>query len=468
MRRTGRAVALAGSLALLATGCLGSNNDNGDAGRNAKATDVTLSIATNAASGGKNAQEADWINNWVIPKFVEAEKAKGINAHVSFQPSGVGDEDYKSKLALDLRSKAGADVVALDGIWVGEFAEAGYIKPLEDVIGAKVSDWDGWAQIPDSVQQLMSYNGKRYGISGGTDGRVLFFNKKLFAQAGLPADWQPRSWADIVAAGQRLKSLAGVTPVQLNAGTAMGEATSMQGVLPLLVGTGTKVYADGKWQGDTAAVRDVLGFYQQIYGSGLGDRTLQQEAKGRDESFAKFAKGRIGILLESDYLWRGVLEPKQGVAPMADRDQTVGYALIPARAAGAGINGQDYVSMSGGGGRVVNPNSKFPQQAWDLLTFMNSAEATKAYLGGSAKITQRTDVNNEVLSGDPMLSFIAQKVLPLTAFRPGLAAYPAVSQALQQATLDVVTGKSPADAAAAYSKAVEKAVGGAANVTVEK
>jgi multiple sugar transport system substrate-binding protein len=150
---------------------------------------------------------------------------------------------------------------------------------------------------------------------------------------------------------------------------------------------------------------------------------------------------------------------------MADRDQTVGYALIPAKAPGAGINGQDYVSMSGGGGRVVNPNSKFPQQAWELLAFMNSAEATKAYLGGTAKITQRNDVNSEVLGGDPMLSFIATKVLPLTAFRPGLAAYPAVSQALQQATLDVVTGKSPADAAATYSKAVEKAAGGAANVS---
>jgi len=312
---------------------------------------------------------------------------------------------------------------------------------------------------------LMSYNGKRYGVPAGTDGRVLFFNKQLFTKAGLPASWQPHSWAEILAAGQKLKSLPGVTPIQINAGTAMGEATTMQGALPLLVGTGAKVYDGGKWQGDTAAVRDVLGFYQQIYSSGLGDKTLQQEAKGRDESFAKFAKGKIGILLESDYLWRGVLEPKEGIAPMADRDQTIGWALIPAKAAGSGINGQDYVSMSGGGGRVVNPNSKFPQQAWELLAFMNSAEATKAYLGGTAKITQRTDVNNEVLSGDPMLSFIAQKVLPLTAFRPGLAAYPAVSQALQQATLDVVTGKTPAQAAATYGKSVEKAVGGAANVS---
>ncbi|HSV65210.1 MAG TPA: extracellular solute-binding protein [Mycobacteriales bacterium] len=465
MRRTGGVTAVAASLALLATGCLGSKSSDNNANRNADAKDVTLSIAANAAPGGKNAQEADWVNNWVIPRFTAAEKAKGVTAHVTFQPSGVGDEDYKSKLALDLRSQSGADVISLDGIWVGEFADAGYIKPLEEVAGARVNDWDGWPQIPSSVQQLMSYNGKRYGIPAGTDGRVLFFNKRLFAQAGLPVSWQPHSWADIIAAGQKLKALPGVTPIQLNAGTAMGEATSMQGVLPLLVGTGRQIYSDGRWQGNSAAVRDVLDFYRQVYGSGLGDKTLQQEAKGRDKSFALFAKNKIGILLESDYFWRGVVEPKQGINPMPDRDQNVGYALIPAKAPGTGINGQDYVSMSGGGGRVVNPNSKYPQQAWDLLTFMNSAEAVKAFLNGNAKITQRTDVNGEVLKNDPMLTFVATRVLPFTAFRPALAAYPQVSQALQQATLDVVTGKSPADAAAAYGTAVAKAVGGAGNVS---
>ena len=65
-----------------------------------------------------------------------------------------------------------------------------------------------------------------YGVPSGTDGRVIFFNKKLFAQAGLPADWQPTSWDDIITAGQTLKAkLPGVTPIQLNGGVAMGEAT---------------------------------------------------------------------------------------------------------------------------------------------------------------------------------------------------------------------------------------------------
>jgi multiple sugar transport system substrate-binding protein len=192
---------------------------------------------------------------------------------------------------------------------------------------------------------------------------------------------------------------------------------------------------------------------------------LQKEAKGRDKSFAEFAANKIGILGESDYFWRSVVEPKDGVAKMADRDTAVGWALIPAMKPGSGVKGQDFVSMSGGGATVINPNTKFPQQAWELLQFMNSAEMVKASLNGAAKITQRSDVNSEVLASDPMLSFIADKVLPITQFRPGLAEYPKISAALQQATADVVAGKSTDAAASAYQKAVETAAGSKDKVT---
>jgi multiple sugar transport system substrate-binding protein len=468
--RLSRLAVLGSAAAVLLTGCLGSSDPgsgNQDANRNADAKKVELVIGANSVKGGKSSAGATFTEDVLIPKFVEAEKAKGIDVSVKFQGDGSDDEVYKQKLSLDLSNKSGPDLISIDGIWVGEFAQAGYIKPLTDTVGdaAKVNDWDGWKQIPESVQQLGMFDGKRYGVPGGTDGRVLFYNKKLFAQAGLPGDWQPKSWDEIIAAAQALKKLPGVTPLQINAGTAMGEATTMQGVLPLLVGTGATINTDGKWLGDSAQVRQVLDFYKQIYSTGLGDPILQREAKGRDKSFAEFAANKIGILGESDYFWRSVVEPKEGVAKMADRDTAVGYALIPASKAGAGVKGQDFVSMSGGGATVINPNTKYPQQAWDLLQFMNSAEMVKASLNGAAKITQRTDVNTEVLANDPMLSFIATKVLPITQFRPGLAEYPKISAALQQATADVVGGKSTDAAAKAYETAVESAAGGKDKVT---
>jgi multiple sugar transport system substrate-binding protein len=459
MRRILSVPALVAVVGLAAAGCLG-QQEQSDSQRNTEAKDVSLTITANAVAGGKNAAGAEWVEKYVIPQFVEQQKAKGVNATVKFEGNGAADEQYKQKVALDLKTGGGADIVNLDGIWVGEFAQAGYIKPLTDVAGADVDKWDGWQQIPEAVQEIGKFEDKRYAVPLGTDGRVLYFNKKLFAQVGLPTDWQPKSWEEVLQAGQRVKALPGVTPIQINAGTAMGEATSMQGVLPLLVGTGAEVYSDGKWLGGGKELTDVLTMYESIYkGGALGDPLLQQEAKGREKSFQLFAENKIGIMLEGDYLWRGVLEPTKGVAKMADRNEAVGWAKIPAQTPGSGIRGQDFASMSGGGVRVINPNTKFPQQAWELLQFMNSADAVKAELAGQARVTQREDVNSEVLADDPLLSFIAEQVLPLTAYRPGLAQYPQVSTALQQATADVVAGRSPSDAAKKYQEAVASAVG---------
>ncbi|MGW0480294.1 extracellular solute-binding protein [Nonomuraea sp. NPDC003214] len=446
-------IAAISAIAALALGSCGTGEPAGGG-------TVTLTIAANAISGGKNSETADWIKGWVIPEFERTHP----DVKVLFRPSGVDDEQYKTKLALDLKAKGGADVIDLDGIWVGEFAQAGYVRPLAEVGGPGVESWEGWSRIPQAVQGLGIFDGRKYGLPQGTDGRVLFYNKALFRKAGLPEEWSPASWQDIIDAGVKLKASGVPVPIQINAGTAMGEATTMQGVLPLLAGAGAEIYSQDKWTGASRALKDVLGFYQRVYGGGLGDPRLQQEAKGRDKSFTAFARGEIAILAEGDYFWRSVIEPTAGVAPMKDRDQVVGYTRIPAREPGAGIRGQDHASMSGGAVRVLNPFSANPRLAWELLAFMHSAEATKAQAAGQARISSRTDVNDEVLADDPMLRYVAEEVLPITAYRPGLAVYPQVSALLQEATAAVVAGRSVEEAAAGYEAKLAELVGGAARV----
>ncbi|GAA3879102.1 extracellular solute-binding protein [Streptomyces sedi] len=451
---TRRLVALTGALALSGTVAACGSGGDGDSGA------IELTISMNAIAGGKNAVEADWIEQWVIPRFEEERAAAGVEVDVTFEPSGVDDEQYKSRLALDLQSGAGPDLYTLDGIWLGEFAQAGYVEPLERT-DPDYAAWEGWEQIPEAVQALATFDGARHGIPAGTDGRVLYFNRQLFAEAGLPADWQPASWDEIVEAAEVLAALDGVTPIQLNAGTAMGEATTMQGVLPLLAGAGEEIHTEGAgWTGDSAGLERVLGLYAEIYGAGLGDRQLQQETQGRDKSFEEFAAGKIGILLESDYFWRSVVNPAGGVAPMEDRDENVGYALIPAAEPGAGLGGSDHVSTSGGNVRVVNPAGDHSDLAWELLAFMHSAEAVTALVGDDPRITARADVNEALLGDDPMLTFVNERVLPLTSYRPALDVYPRVSVLLQEATAAVVAGGDPAEAAADYREGLEEVVDG--------
>ncbi|TDC13381.1 extracellular solute-binding protein [Streptomyces sp. 8K308] len=448
-RRARATIGVAIAAAALAA-CGGSDADD-DGGA------VRLTISANAVRDGKNTEEAAWIEDWVIPAFEEEQRAAGVEVDVEFEPSGVDDEQFKTRLALDLQAGSGPDIMTLDGIWVGEFAQAGYLEPLPD------TDWDGWAQIPEAVQQLAAYDDQLYGIPWGTDGRVLFYNRELFEEAGLPADdWQPTSWDELLDAAEALSELDDVTPIQLNAGTTMGEATTMQGLLPLLAGAGEAVHGDAGWTGASEGLVAALQLYADVYGGGLGDPVLQQEAQGRDRSFQMFADDEIGILIEGDYFWRSVLNPEGGTAPMADRDETVGWALIPATAPGRGVEGRDFVSMSGGSVRAVNPASEHAELAYELLTFMNSAEAITAAAQESARITAREDVNATVLADDPMLSFIADEVLPLTSFRPPLAEYPQVSMLLQEATGAVAAGdRTPRQAADDYAAGLEEVVAGA-------
>jgi multiple sugar transport system substrate-binding protein len=422
---------------------------------------VVLKLSANAVKGGKNAHEAEWLEDWAIPAFEKQMADQGKKVDVQFVGSGADDEDFKTKLALDLKVGGGPDVISVDGPWVGEFAQAGYLKPLAEVAGSEVDSWDGWQQMPKPVIGIMEFDGKRYGVPQGTDGRVLFYNKALFTKAGLGASWQPKSWDEILRTARQLKAkLPGVTPLQINAGTSMGEATTAQGFLPLLAAAGKGIYDEqaGTWQAG-AAVRDVLGFYQSVYREGLGDPRLQQRADGRDRSFAQFADGKIAVLAEGDYFWRSVIAPTQGLAPMKDRDQAVGYALIPAKQPGAGVNGQDFVSLSGGGGWVINPNSKHAKEAWALIAFLASRPAVEELVKREPRLTSRNDVNQSALE-DPLLTFIAEKVLPITTTRPGVAIYPQVSQAIQEATEQVATGKADSEKAAKdYAAKLGKVVG---------
>ena len=413
-----------------AAACDRSSSTGASPTQNAGAKDVTLTITSNSIAGGKNADEADWYAKYVIPTFTRQQKDKGVNVTVTFQPSGVDDEQYKTKVALDLKSRArrrhhGPRRDLGRRVRPGRLPQAAHRRRR-----ARAStSWEGWSQIPKAVQANASFEGKTYGIPAGTDGRVLYFNKKLFAQAGLPADWQPKSWQDIIAAGMKLKAIQGIDPIQINAGTAMGEATTMQGVLPLLVGTGAEIYSRRQVAGRHQGRARRADFYKQLLDQGLEDKNFQQAAKGRDQSFAAFAEGKVGILLEGDYFWRSVINPDNGRRADGRRATPTSATHTSRPASPARRRRADYVSMSGGGGYFLNPNTKYPQQAWELLPVhrLRRTRSSPARTG-RRKITARAGRQRaRCWPATRCYRSSRRRCCRVTHYRPGLAVYPQVS-----------------------------------------
>lgn len=450
--------------ALAAAGTMAATLAAGGLQAGASAEPVQLSILDNSIRDGKNSNNAVWIEDVLIPQFEAMMAEAGTPVEITFEGRGVADEDYKNQLSLDIGAGGGPDLFSMDGIWVGEFAEAGYIAPLSDTVGDAVDAWDGWDQINAAVQANGQYKGVRYGLPQGTDGRVIYTNKEIFEAAGLPADWSPATMDDVLDAARQIKAnVPDVVPFQLNGGVSMGEATTMQGVLPLLAAAGAPVWDSetGLWTGNTPEMVRMLGTYATVYGDEeLGNAEWQLLQDGRDQSFEQFAAGKVGMLIEGDYMWRGVINPATGNFPMEGRNEIVGWAHIPAYEPGGALGGLDGASMSGGGVWTVNPNSENAEMAWALLEFIYTPEQILSQLGeGNVRITARDDVNAELLTTDPLMSFISTDILPLTHFRPGFAEYPEVSRLLQEAVESVVTGTSPEDAAAAYAEALAEVVG---------
>jgi len=130
---------------------------------------------------------------------------------------------------------------------------------------------------------------------------------------------------------------------------------------------------------------------------------------------------------------------------------------MPAQEPGKGFRGQDFVTMSGGTGFVINPNTKAPKESWALLSYMNSKEQLDAFQAINPRVRIRDDV---WIPNSDFLTETSQTLLPLTTARPNNAHYNKVSVAVQRMTEAVVSGEqTPEEAMAQYKSDVIAIVG---------
>jgi multiple sugar transport system substrate-binding protein len=401
---------------------------------------------------------AAWFNEVVIPTYVTQAAENGKTISVELIDYDFSGEEYREHLAVEFDTDSGTDVSTFDGFWIAEFAEAGLLLPLNQVIGPEVDTWDGWEFL--GVQGNITYNGERYGVPEGTDVRVIFYRKDLFEAAGITVPWQPSSWEELLSTAQTLKASGIEFPIQLDAGTYMGEATTMQGYFMLLLGAGAHIYdfENQQWVIDEAAHLNALNFFKTVYvDEELGNLDFQLTEDGRNASFLAMQEGQIGIYIEGDYLWRSIMNPNNTDYGIDNRDEIVAWAQMPAIEAAQGYRGQDYITISGGNGYVINPNTTYPQESWELMQVIGGREAGQARQDYETRVLARLDVE---ITGDAVLEAMVEEMLPLSTSRPLLPEYPLVSYEMQWMTEQVITGEaSPKEALANFETTVTEIVG---------
>ncbi|MFI1865896.1 extracellular solute-binding protein [Streptomyces jumonjinensis] len=400
-----------------------------------------------------------------MDRYLAAVREQFEKAHpgkkIKLIPIQATDNDYAAKAQQMMSSpRTAPDLVYEDSFRINSDIKAGYLRPLDD----RLRKWKEWDQfIGTAKAAARAEDGRTYGVPDGTDTRGLWYDKAVFAKAGLPADWRPKSWAEVLAAARAVKrNVPGVIPLNVYTGEGPGEAAVMQGFEMLLYGTGPDPLYDasaGKWVAGGKGFRDALEFVRTVYAEGLGPDVSDalDPHVGTRVATEWLPEGKLAISLDGS--WMGQNWINDGPREWPEWSEALARTAMPTQ------HGQapGKVSMSGGWAWSVPAKAKNPDLAFDFVkTLQTRANATE-WCVVAAQIAVRKDVaaDERYRSSSPGVDFFTGLVR-YTRYRPALPVYPQVSSAIGEAMEEVTTGDaSAAEAAKAYDDRLRTIADGA-------
>jgi ABC-type glycerol-3-phosphate transport system substrate-binding protein len=206
-RRAGPLLALAVALSAVAACSSGtpSTSDTSTGGNAATATDTSAPPASSAehATGAITLQlwgSLDGINAvWEAYTTDFPDEAAGK----TFKSQAGGSSDFESYEQFRLQLSSGQnipDIVQLNVTAVPEFAEAGVLTDLTDIIGDKITN------VLPSGQTLAMYNGQIIGFPIQINEKAWAYRTDMFDAAGIDVT-QVKTMDDLIAAGKKLQEV---------------------------------------------------------------------------------------------------------------------------------------------------------------------------------------------------------------------------------------------------------------------
>ncbi|MFD0414398.1 extracellular solute-binding protein [Streptomyces sp. NPDC127108] len=435
---------------------------------------AVLAASTLTACGGGSGDDPDTVKVSykqsmdnkirVMDDYLESMKKQFENANpgkkVKLVPIKAPDAEYYTKVQQMLRSpKTAPDLVYEDTFLINSDITSGYLKPLDPYL----EKWKEWPKfIRTAKAAAKAEDGKTYGVPDGTDTRGLWFDKDIFEKAGLPANWQPKNWDEILDAARTIKEkVPDVVPLNVYTGKPGGETSSMQGMEMLLYGTGENPLYDPKakkWVVGGQGFKDSLKFVETVYKEKLGpdvedalDPNMATRVRGEF-----LPKGKLGINLDGSWLPQDWLPGSGHEWPEWSKE--LGLAAMPTQ------HGQapGKVSMSGGWTWAIPSKADNADLAFKFIETMQTKENAKKWYIANSGISVREDVARDpaYMKAQPGIKFFTDLVAS-THYRPAFPAYPKVSTAMQEAMEQVTTGDGSVDkAASGYDDEVKSATDG--------
>jgi multiple sugar transport system substrate-binding protein len=296
--------------------------------------------------------------------------------------------EYMTKVGAAAAGGTAPDIIAVDLIYVPQFAAAGQLTDISD----RAKSLSYFDKLSPSHVRLATYEGNIFALPFNAEGSILLWNKSLFKEAGLDPEKGPTTWAEIEAAAKAITALGNENYGYYFSGSCAG--CNAFTYLPLMWASGAKVLSD---DGLTAMVTDsqvtdALNFYRQMWADGLMPPGAQADT-GTDFANA-FTTGKIGIVGSGAF----AISLLKNDHPDID----FGVTYLP------GKEGSQS-SFAGGDSIGIPSGSKYPEQAFEFIQWMTTDEVQLEYYAKANSLPIRTDLaDNEYFKADSRLTTAAK------------------------------------------------------------
>jgi multiple sugar transport system substrate-binding protein len=370
------AAVLAASVALaLASGCGGDSDSESDgAAKTGSADDgTTVTMWTRAATQTQS------------ERLVKAYNASHKN---QVELTVIPTDNYQARVAAAAGGKNLPDVFASDVIYAPNYTSQGLYLDITDRIDAL----DFKDSLAPAHMRLGTYEDAKYTVPHTLDLSVLFYNKKLYKQAGLDPETPPTTLNEMADHARTIREkIGGKTYGTFFGGNCPG--CFVFTFWPSVWAAGGDIMNE---DGTESTIDDPnMAATFQIYGDLVRDDVVfpgyKTEAGPTWTGF--FGKGNIGVMpMPSTTL---------GLMP---KSMDIGVAPIP------GPEGGESTFV---GGDVVGISSTTEEAdaAWDFVSWTLSEEAQVEILAKNKDVVGRTDLaNNEYSAADPRVVTINELV----------------------------------------------------------
>ena len=376
----------------------------------------------------------------LTPHFKIIELFEAANPDIQVQLEPVGSGDYYARILTQIAAGDPPDLLQIGDDAVPMFVDRGAFVPLDELIAGAEYPLDTGIYLP-GVLEPGRWNEAQYLLPKDFSPLAVYYNKKLFDEAGVPYPTDGWGWEEFLQTAQQLTKTddSGKT---VQWGVQLPAAWTTGFEYWVAAAGGSLISEDGtQFTGsmDSAQVQAAVQFYADLYNEyKVAPPPADMNSFGGGNS--EFDNGVAAMRIFGRW-------PQSGIRENPNID--LGVVGMPV--------GEERANVLFWGGFGISALSEHPEAAWRFLRFYTGKEGAEVWKDWALPTVQEV-ADSSGLSTDPIegswlneLNYLAPRAYAYTPYW-GQTADPALRRVLETVILDP-----DADVAAVLAAAAQEA-----------